>query len=547
MASNYWSSTTNANNTNNAWNVNFNNGNVNNNNKSNNNYVRAVRGGKCSLLSFRSVYNAYIDCRKRKRGTINALRFEIDASEKLFSLASDLQKGTYRPSRSVCFIATAPKLREVFAADFRDRVVHHLVVRELEKLYEPCFIHDSYACRPDKGTQAAVRRLKGFMLKATSNQKNKAYFMQLDIRSFFTSIDKQILFALLEDKLRMNERPGIDTETILKLLRIIIFHDCTGSYVFKGDRALLEKIPPHKTLFKSGPDRGLPIGNLTSQFFANVYLNELDYFVKEKLRCRLYLRYVDDFILLDPSRETLLVWRDEIRVFLREKLALELKEGSTVKRVSEGSDFLGYIVRPGYMLVRRRVVNNLKAKINHYKTLMMKEMRMGGRPVTRFLLRTETVAGLRQTIASYLGHFRHANAHNLTEALFKKHAWLQMIFYLTEGKINERLKYREIFRSLKVQLLFYRARLENWVLLFQVGGFIELYGRDAVLAGERLGCRVRQGFRGMENAAGIPMRMAGNVIGKLAAIGHNAALIVEGGEGQHVKNRYVRELYQVAA
>jgi len=565
VASNYWSSTTNANNTNNAWNVNFNNGNVNNNNKTNNNYVRAVRSGKCSLLSFRSVHSAYMDCRRRKRGTINALRFEIDASEKLFSLAAALQKGTYLPSRSVCFVTASPKLREVFAADFRDRVVHHLLVRELEKLYEPCFIHDSFACRVNKGTQAAVKRLREFMVKATKNRKIPAYFIQLDIRSFFTSIDKQILYTLLEQKLKNatnNVIPAeagiqrnnlracnlteIDSNTLLELIRINIFHDCTGSYVFRGDRKLLEKIPPHKTLFKSGPDKGLPIGNLTSQFFANVYLNELDHFVKQTLRCRFYLRYVDDFILLDRSPEKLAAWREGIAAFLREKLALEIKEANSAKRVSDGADFLGYIVRPDYILVRRRVVNNLKAKLARYKALMTHEMKMGGRQVTRFMLAPETVAGLRQTIASYLGHFRHANAHNLTDAVFDKNPWLTLIFSLINGGINERLTYRGCFHSLKVQLLFYRARLEQYALLFQVGGFVELYGRDAGLAGEHFGFQVRHGFRGMDAVAGFPRGMAAKVIAKLVSAGHAVALIVEGGEGTYVKNRYVREIYQIA-
>ena len=132
MSSYYWSSTTNANNTNNAWHVNFNNGNDNNNNKSSSYYVRAVRGGKCSLLSFSSLFGAYLVCRKRKRSTINALSFEYRLLDNLFKLALELQKGTYRPSRSVCFVTTTPKMREIFAADFRDRIVHHLVVGELE-------------------------------------------------------------------------------------------------------------------------------------------------------------------------------------------------------------------------------------------------------------------------------------------------------------------------------------------------------------------------------------------------------------------------------
>ena len=144
--------------------MNFNNGNDNNNNKNNRYYVRAVRGGKYSLLSFESIFKAYLDCRKRKRGTVNALRFEFDLLNGLFSLALDIQKGKYRPSRSVCFITRTPKLREIFAADFRDRVVHHLVVRELEKQWEPRFIFDSYACRKNKGIHAAVNRLNGWMV-----------------------------------------------------------------------------------------------------------------------------------------------------------------------------------------------------------------------------------------------------------------------------------------------------------------------------------------------------------------------------------------------
>ncbi len=268
MSSNYWSSTTNANNPNNAWIVNFNNGNVNNDNKSNNNnYVRAVRSGKCSLLSFESVYKAYLDCRRRKRGTINALRFEYRLLDNLFSLASELQKGAYRPSRSVCFVTMTPKLREIFAADFRDRVVHHLLVRELEKVWEPRFIHDSYACRVGKGIHTAVKQLQSFMLRATKNQKEAAFFLQLDIRSFFTSIDKDILFSMFTR--------SVQSEALLSLLSEIIFHDCTEDYIFKGDQHMLRKIPAQKSLFGSGKDKGLPIGNLTSQFFANVYLHEL--------------------------------------------------------------------------------------------------------------------------------------------------------------------------------------------------------------------------------------------------------------------------------
>ena len=222
------------------------------------------------------------------------------------------------------------------------------MVRELEKIWDPRFIHDSYASRKGKGIHVAVDRLQGFMQKVTRSGKRAGFFLQLDVRSFFMSIDKRILFSLFD-------RDPKTSELLRALLSILIFHDSTTDYHFKGDRKLLYGIPPHKSLFKVGPNKGLPIGNLTSRFFANVYLNELDQFVKHGLRCRFYLRYVDDFILLSESEKVLLQWREEISGFLHERLALSLKGGDRVRRVSEGADFLGYITRPGYRLVRRRV------------------------------------------------------------------------------------------------------------------------------------------------------------------------------------------------
>jgi len=510
---------------------------MNNNNKSNNNYVRAVRGGKCSLLSFQSVYSAYMDCRRRKRGTINALRFEYHLLDNIFSLAFDLQHGAYRPSRSVCFVTQAPKLREIFAADFRDRVVHHLLVRELEKSWEPRLIRDSYACRVDKGAHAAVQRLQSFMLKATKNRKQAACFLQLDIKSFFTSIDKQILFSLFKQR--------VSTEVELSLLSEIIFHDCTQDYVFKGDQRMLYKVPAHKSLFTSGADKGLPIGNLTSQFFANVYLHELDRFVKHQLKCRFYLRYVDDFILIDAAPEQLITWREQIQMFLRERLALELKEESTVRRVSDGADFLGYVVRPGYILARRRVVNNMKARLAQFKSRIISQERAKDKKILRMSLSPEVVLELRQVLASYLGHFCHANTFNLTRALFEKHAWLRELFLLKEGKLLERFKYRGVFRSLISQARFFKYRLEGYVVFFTIGNYTELYGEDALLAGRLLGLQVTRGFRGRLESAGFPRTMTDHFIRKTLLLGYNAALLAEAALGRYVRERFVKELYRL--
>ena len=180
----------------------MNNGNVNNNNKDNNNYVWPVRSDNDSLrlFSFENIYKNYLRCRKNKRNTVNALKFEINCEENLIDLKQELDMGSYYPSRSVCFMATKPKLREIFAADFRDRIVHHILVDYLEKIWEPKFIFDSYACRKGKGIHSGVKRLHGFLRKVSCNGSRPAFYMQLDIKNYFMSIDKDILTGSLQTK-----------------------------------------------------------------------------------------------------------------------------------------------------------------------------------------------------------------------------------------------------------------------------------------------------------------------------------------------------------
>ncbi len=267
--------------------------------------------------------------------------------------------------------------------------------------------------------------------------------------------------------------------------------------------------------------------------------------MKHHLRCAFYLRYVDDFILIDPSPETLLSWRVQIKKFLQERLALELKEGSTLRRVSEGADFLGYIVRPGYILARRRVVNNLKEKLSCFRGRMIHEFCIKGRAVCQISLMPEGIEEIRQVLASYLGHFQHANTFNLVSALFEKHSWLKEIFYLKDGKIVERLKYRGVYRSLKAQIIFYRDRLKGYLLFFQVGKFTELYERDALLISKELGLKVCRSLRDKKAFIGFPKYMTDHFIRKTLSLGYNLALIVEGGMGRYVRERYVREMYRV--
>lgn len=347
------------------------------------------------LFSYQNIHRAYVDCRRNKRSTINALRFEINAEENILQLERELKAKTYRPSRSILFAAKKPKLREIFAADFRDRVVHHLLINHLELIWEPVFIHDSYACREGKGTHAAMVRLRSFLRRITRNGNLRAYYLQLDIKDFFTSIDKQILFDLLAARIK-------DPDAVW-LTKKVLFWDCTESYTLRGSRQLLLNIPQNKSLFGKENERGLPIGNLTSQFFANVYLNELDQFAKHTLKAEYYLRYVDDFVILSRDEAQLVEFREKIERFVSERLALRLHpRRRKLLPASSGIDFLGYIIRHNYTLVRRRVVNNLKEKLRQFNRQPD--------PVPE---------KVRATVASYLGHFKWANAHKLKNRIQK--------------------------------------------------------------------------------------------------------------------------------
>lgn len=156
-------------------------------------------------FSFENLHKAWLDCRRRKRGKSTSLAFEANAEEELLDLASELASRSYRPRPSTCFAARNDKYREVFAAQFRDRVVHHLLVRELEKIWEPIFIHDSYACRRGKGSHAAVERLQRFMRRVTANGTRRAWYLQLDVRSFFPTIDRRLLLETVLSRLHDDE------------------------------------------------------------------------------------------------------------------------------------------------------------------------------------------------------------------------------------------------------------------------------------------------------------------------------------------------------
>lgn len=471
------------------------------------------------LFSFENLHRQYLACRRNKRNTVNALRFEAEQEKQLVLLAEALTERSYRPGRSVCFVCKRPKLREIFAADFRDRVVHHVLVDYLEKIWEPIFIYDSYACRKAKGVHAGVRRLQAFIRQATANGTRPAWYLQLDIKNYFMRIDKQVLYDLLAPKIR-------DPDA-LWLTRVLVFHDCTQDYVMKGDAELFKRLPPHKSLFGCGQGKGLPIGNLNSQFFANVYLNGLDQFVKHELKCQYYLRYCDDFILLSTDREQLLAWRARIEHYLRDKLMLELNPArERLRPVGNGVDFLGYIVRRDYLLVRRRVVNHLREKLRAFEERLVTQ----GRGWRRYSFETAALDELQAVLASYFGHFSLASTFRLRAGLWRDYTFLGEYFELdaATGKLMRKDKAPLSLRGAARQYRHYRRVFQGDVLFFQVGRFMEFFQPDDGGVTAELGLQPmgknRRGAR-----FGFPLAHTGSHLRKLLAAGCPVTLIGETG------------------
>ncbi len=529
QSNNYWSSTSYANNTSNAWIVNMNDGNVNANDKSNNNYVWPVRSGEWlpPLFSFEDLYRCYLKCRRNKRKTMNALRFEVNAEEKLFDLSEELTGKTYSPSRTVCFILERPKMREIIAADFRDRVVHHVLVERLELIYEPIFIYDSYACRKDKGVHRAVAKVKSFIRKGSDNGHRKLYYLHMDIKNFFMTIEKNILYSMLQKKVKDND--------LLYLAYTIIHHKPTSNCVIKGDVNLLRHLPHHKSLFHAPENRGLPVGNLTSQFFANVYLNELDQFAKHTLKCRYYVRYCDDFLILHTSRQWLEEVRDKVRVFVETRLSLVVNERyGVVHPVTNGIDFLGYIIRQEYTLVRRRVVNNLMARLDEYERRLVIE----DETMRQFIYAYDVLEGLRCVLASYFGHLKWADTHDLRNAILERYSFLYEFFSFEYDCILPAYRFAGLFKTSKMQYLYYAGIFRHSVIFFQVGYFYEFYDEPITEVRDALRLkRMKDNQRGTKY--GFPMSYESVYLQKLMKSGVMSIVIVKETEGYigRIKNR----------
>ena len=335
--------------------------------------------GSDAAFSSGELVAAYLDCRRAKRTTAAALAFEVDQEARLLDLEARLREGRYRPAPSICFVVTRPKPREVWAAAFEDRVVHHLLHRKIAPRFERAFIADTCACIAGRGTLYAARRLDSKVRAATAHWTRRAFYLKADLANFFPSIDKRILGDLLAAR--------IPEPWWRSLALQVLHHDPRPDADVRGARDRLALIPREKSLFGQPAHRGLPIGNLSSQFGANVYLDQLDQFVKHRLRARHYVRYVDDFILLHDDPAQLNAWLREIEAFVEQRLHVRVNPRKTILQpIERGVDFCGHLILPHRRLVRRRT---LRAALHRLATM--------------------PAAGVAEAATSYLGMARQAS------------------------------------------------------------------------------------------------------------------------------------------
>lgn len=335
------------------------------------------------ICDFENLYQAFRRARKGKRTQPNVAAFETNLEENLVTLRQELLNGTYWPGHYTHFTLYDSKPRRISAAPFRDRVVHHALVRVIEPIWESRFIDDSYACRVGKGTHAALDRCTGFA-------RRYPYVFQGDIVQCFPSIDHAILEGLLAR--RIADPPTLELCRRIIASGVDIHRAVYQMQWFPGDDLLAVFRP-----------RGLPIGNQTSQFWANVYLHELDCFVKQSLRCPAYLRYVDDLLLFAADKPTLHRWQQEIQTFLQSlRLTIHARK-SRVYPVTAGIPFLGFIVYPDHRRLRRSAglafARRFRRRVQAYAAGRLSRER------------------LHCSVQGWLGHVRHGDTYGLRRAI----------------------------------------------------------------------------------------------------------------------------------
>lgn len=350
-------------------------------------------------------YQAYLKARKGKRGTADETKFEINAIKNIIDLANCVEHRQYKPSRSIAFVIFSPVVREIFAAPFRDRVIHHFLFDNCYDWWDRRLICDSYSCRKNKGTLYGVRRLYEHMRVVSEDWTKDAYVIKMDIEGYFMSLAREKLYERIIWGLDCQfPNGGTRYETLKYLWNEVIFDDPIDGVEKRGPLDSWEKLPKRKSLFYQPLGKGIVIGNLTSQLLSNVYLDQLDRYVKFVLGYDHYGRYVDDFYIVVKKEELKQAMRDVegIRNFLM-SIGLTLhRHKMYVQPISHGVDFLGVVLYP------RHIVPGKRFKKSFRKAAKMYYRAQNGDAV----------------ITSYLGSLTHIKGKKLACKVFTENGWV---------------------------------------------------------------------------------------------------------------------------
>ena len=350
-------------------------------------------------FSYEEVFKAYEDCLRHKRNSPNAIKFMLNSNENVIQLCDELNNYSYEIGQSIVFIITYPKCREVFAADFKDRIVHHLVINELMPYFEDYFIKESFSCMKGRGTLYGVKTMAKYMQECSNDYTIPTYILKMDMQSFFMTIDKELLSEFLDDFIVYNYPNNRKKECLRWLCRKIIMHHPEHNCIRQCNIEKWNLLEKGKSLFDTEEGKGLAIGNLTSQMFANFFMTLLDYYIKYALGFKYYGRYVDDFLLYHNDKEYI----PKIKSYAKNVLKLNVHPNKIyMQEVKHGVKFIGADIMPNRIYCGNRTIgefyNKLLTKYRHYDENKLEE----------FV----------SSVNSYLGYMKHYSTYNMRKEVF---------------------------------------------------------------------------------------------------------------------------------
>lgn len=343
-----------------------------------------------NLCTYENLYEAYLQARKGKRYRDEILEFSFNVEEYLMEISEELKSTTYEVGGYREFYVYEPKQRLIMALPFKDRVIQWGVYQLLNPIFDRTYIYDSYGCRNGKGTLRAVQRLH-YWLKQVGKKDKPFYYLKLDVSKYYYRVDHEVLINILRRKIK-------DEEMLQLLTTIITYEGTLFGLKLNGDI----NNPEDKITGK-----GIPIGNLTSQMFANLYLNELDQYCKRTLGIHYYVRYMDDIIILSDDKAKLHEYKNLIQTYLEEKLKLNLNNKTALRPITLGIEFVGYRLWPTHIKIRKSTSMKMKKRLKYVK----KQYESDLIPLDK----------VNATVQSYMGILKHCNSYSLQRTVFSNY------------------------------------------------------------------------------------------------------------------------------